>query len=89
MISAAVAYSDWESFAAASCCRVAMTETGIVKIWLMAPATAPRRSSALIPGSEHKLYDIDHTYAVLRVTADATIVGYSRLQYAPRTKEYQ
>lgn len=31
-----------------SCCRVAITETGIVKIWASAPAIAPSKSSVLV-----------------------------------------
>lgn len=32
----------------ASCCLVAMTETGIVKIWPRAPASAPSTNSVLL-----------------------------------------
>lgn len=56
IISMVVARRDWDL--SSSCCRVATTETGIVKTCPNAPASAPRTSSALLSNSSHYLMAI-------------------------------
>jgi hypothetical protein len=39
------------------CCLVVITATGIVKTCAMAPAAAPRDSSAMVPGAVGTVFD--------------------------------